>query len=146
MGVYFFFWGTLGVALKGPSWRFPSFERHPYGCGSKSRYQNGTLVSGNMDQNLRTPSCLISRDTHISPTSDCKTETTHQRNPSRLTIALQKRGAAAEWYGPPDESEEHVLVPSLRGQAMVPSKTISHCGWTKSISHHPTISGMMTLL
>ena len=23
------------------------------GCGSKNRYQNGTLVSGNMDQNLR---------------------------------------------------------------------------------------------
>ena len=30
-----------------------------YGCGSKNRYQNGTLVSGNMDQHLRNPSCLI---------------------------------------------------------------------------------------
>ena len=27
-----------------------------YGCGSKNRYQNGTLVSGNMYQNLRNPS------------------------------------------------------------------------------------------
>ena len=30
-----------------------------FGCGSKKRYQNGTLVSGNMDQNPRNPSCLI---------------------------------------------------------------------------------------
>ena len=29
------------------------------GCGSKNRYQNGTLVSGNMDQNPHNPSCLI---------------------------------------------------------------------------------------
>ena len=29
------------------------------GCGSKNRYQNGTLASGNMDQNLRNPSSLI---------------------------------------------------------------------------------------
>ena len=29
-----------------------------YGCGSKKRYQTGTLVSGNMGQNLRNPSCL----------------------------------------------------------------------------------------
>ena len=35
------------------------------GCGSKNRYQNGTLVSGNMDQNLRTPSCLILSHTQI---------------------------------------------------------------------------------
>ena len=31
----------------------------PGGCGSRNRYQNGTLASGNMDQNLRNPSCLI---------------------------------------------------------------------------------------
>ena len=36
-----------------------------YGCGSKNRYQNGTLVSGNMDQNLRNPSCLILIHSHI---------------------------------------------------------------------------------
>ena len=32
---------------------------NPCGCGSKNRYQNGTLVSGNMDQNLPNPFCLI---------------------------------------------------------------------------------------
>ena len=36
-----------------------------HGCGSKNWYQNGTLVSGNMDQNLRNPSCLILSHTHI---------------------------------------------------------------------------------
>ena len=29
------------------------------GYGSKNRYQNGTVVSGNIDQNLRNPSSLI---------------------------------------------------------------------------------------
>ena len=37
-----------------------------YGCGSKNRNHNRTLVSGNMDQNLRNPSCLILSHTHIS--------------------------------------------------------------------------------
>ena len=36
-----------------------------YGCGSKNRYQNGTLASGNMDHNLRNPSCLILSHTHM---------------------------------------------------------------------------------
>ena len=31
----------------------------------KTGTQNGTLVSGNMDQNLRNPSCLILSHTHI---------------------------------------------------------------------------------
>ena len=35
------------------------------GCGSKNRYQNGTLVSGNMDQNLPTPSRLILSHTQL---------------------------------------------------------------------------------
>ena len=35
------------------------------GRGSKNRYQNGTLVSGNMDQNLRNPSCFILSHTHV---------------------------------------------------------------------------------
>ena len=35
------------------------------GCGSKNRYQHGSLVSGNMDQNLRNPSCLIFCRTHV---------------------------------------------------------------------------------
>ena len=36
-----------------------------YGRGSKNRYQHGALVSGNMDQNLRNPSCFILSHTHI---------------------------------------------------------------------------------
>ena len=36
-----------------------------YGRCSKKRYQNGTLVSGSMDQNLRNPSCLIFSHTHM---------------------------------------------------------------------------------
>ena len=35
------------------------------GCGSKNRYQNGSLVSGNMGQNLRNPSCLILSHTQM---------------------------------------------------------------------------------
>ena len=35
------------------------FGVYTNGCGSKNRYQNGTLVSGNMDQNPRNPSCLF---------------------------------------------------------------------------------------
>ena len=34
-------------------------------CGSRNRYQNGTLVSGNMNQNLRNPSCLILSHTNV---------------------------------------------------------------------------------
>ena len=41
-------------------WRNP-----PLGCGSKKRYQNGTLVSGNMGQNLRNPSCLRATPTLV---------------------------------------------------------------------------------
>ena len=36
------------------------------GYGSKNRYHNGTLVSGNMEQNLRSPSCLILSHTQIT--------------------------------------------------------------------------------
>ena len=36
------------------------------GCGSKDRYQNGTMVSGNMDQTLRNPGSLILTPTHLS--------------------------------------------------------------------------------
>ena len=47
--------GALGCALIS----LQHNKHKPNGCGSKNRYQNGTLVSGNMDQNLRNPSCLI---------------------------------------------------------------------------------------
>ena len=38
---------------------------HSLGCGSKHRYHNGTLVSGNMDHNLRFASCLILSHSHF---------------------------------------------------------------------------------
>ena len=37
----------------GHRFRFLFFYPQPRGSGSKNQYQNGTLVSGNMDQNLR---------------------------------------------------------------------------------------------
>ena len=37
----------------------------PCGCRSKNRYQNETLVSGNMNQNLQNPSWLILSHTHM---------------------------------------------------------------------------------
>ena len=37
-----------------------------FGSGSKNRYQNGTLLSGNMDQNLRNPPCSILSHTHFT--------------------------------------------------------------------------------
>ena len=46
-------------------WTVHSGSEYTYGCGSKTRYQNGTLVSGNMDQNLRNPSWLILSHTHM---------------------------------------------------------------------------------
>ena len=39
----------------------PLTFRIPLAVAPKNRYQNGTLVSGNMDQNLRNPSCLCRR-------------------------------------------------------------------------------------
>ena len=44
----------------------------PHGCVSRIGTPNGTLVSGNMDQNLRNPSCLILSHTHIAPQQNWK--------------------------------------------------------------------------
>ena len=52
-------------SVSGPGPLGSPMNEAPYGCGSKNRYQNGTLVSGNMDQNLRSPSCLILSHTHM---------------------------------------------------------------------------------
>ena len=56
-----------------------STDDGPFGCGSKNRYQNGTLVSGNMDQTLSNPPCLILSHGHLAgsdvrlmvPLQDC---------------------------------------------------------------------------
>ena len=49
------------IALDSCAVRIGDVNKHmfSFGCGSKNRYHNGTLVSGNMDQNLRNSSCLI---------------------------------------------------------------------------------------
>ena len=47
-------WGSRGT----------DFESH-LAVAQKTGTQNGTLVSGNMDQNLRNPSCLILSHTHF---------------------------------------------------------------------------------
>ena len=54
----------------------------PHGCGSKNRYQNETLVSGNMDQNLRNPSCLILSHTQIA----------------RLQVQAADPGVSPQWF------------------------------------------------
>ena len=51
---------TKAISLRsvGYSQAYEPLPKHPAslsGCGSKNRYQNGTLASGNMDQNLRNP-------------------------------------------------------------------------------------------
>ena len=48
-----------GPLLQGVVWRYEN------GCGSKNRYQNGTLVNGNMNQNPRNPSCSILSHTQM---------------------------------------------------------------------------------
>ena len=53
--------------LRPGDWAIPSAGYQlPCGCGSKNRYQTGTLASGNMHQNLRNPSSLILSHTHVS--------------------------------------------------------------------------------
>ena len=47
------------------------------GSGSKNRYQNGTLVRGNMDQHLRNPSCLILSHSQIECQNTALLPTTH---------------------------------------------------------------------
>ena len=49
-------WGSLGFLLHHTQKGYSTLDID--GCGSKSQYQNGTLVSGNMDQHLRNPCCL----------------------------------------------------------------------------------------
>ena len=53
---------NLGRLARANRSRLPS---HQNGCVSKKRYQNGTLVSGNMDQSLHNPSCFILSHTQI---------------------------------------------------------------------------------
>ena len=54
---------TSQVSTKG----LANIELHVsrYGCGSKIRAQNGTVVKGNVDRNLRSPGGLILTHTHM---------------------------------------------------------------------------------
>ena len=49
--------------------RYDMTKRHTNGSGSKNRYRNGTLVSGNMDQNPRNPYRLILSHSQIASSS-----------------------------------------------------------------------------
>ena len=52
---------SIGPGVWGIGRRVPFLGANyapPFGSGSKNRYQNGTRVSGDMDQNMRNPSCL----------------------------------------------------------------------------------------
>ena len=89
--------------------------RSIYGCGSKNRYQNGTLVSGNMDQNLRNPYCFILSHTHMEPTASTGPPGGRQADgtcsprlrsvgaamPSRAVPAWTWRGGSAPCPHPP---------------------------------------------
>ena len=67
---------------------------HPklwFGCGSKNWYQNGTLVSGNMDQSLRNPSCFILSHTRLcdwnSPRTTASFRPVKYDNSPRCSVA-----------------------------------------------------------
>ena len=65
----------------------PGAPKKLHGCGSKPRYQNGTLVSGNMDQNLRNPSSFILSHTHMS----FKGISAWRKGPSRRAASSRMR-------------------------------------------------------
>ena len=56
----------VGLPSTQPLGAFTMKNTLPCGCGSKNRYQNGTLANGNMSQTLRNPSCLILGHTHVA--------------------------------------------------------------------------------
>ena len=58
-------WVVLWVLAFGADQEVGEAEKHLTRL-SKTEFQNGTLVSGNMDQNLRNPSCLILSHTHMA--------------------------------------------------------------------------------
>ena len=104
-------------------WKWQGFisrceTKYPCGCGSKNRYQNGTLVSGNMDQNLRNPSCLILSHTHVY--SDCLADRLNPRS---------KKGAGrtGSTFATPIrlKGSEHPGVEYWRTVFM----SSLHCGW-----------------
>ena len=72
-----------------------------FGCGSKKRYRNETLASGNMDQNH--PSCLILSHTHLTHSVKlfAEFEACHGRLPmgtwqrSLLSVTTARQGKPA---------------------------------------------------
>ena len=84
------------------------------GCGSNDRYQNGTLVSGNMDQNLLNPSCLILSHTHVHVSAPASPHQALRGARLRVdvvvfTAAIAERRRSAEWSqaSGPAESFRH---------------------------------------
>ena len=102
---------TVRIAFKNP-WLTLGFSGlgayHP--CGSKNRYQNETLVSGSMDQNLRNPRSLILSHTRLclpiysrlsvcvhapvneDQLSDSREHLLTRRNPLRPWSGMQETG------------------------------------------------------
>ena len=66
---------------RGVQWRRNMSGTH-MAVAQKKRYHNGTLVSGNMDQHLRNPSCIILSHTHV----------TEAKYPVNLSCFLQVLG------------------------------------------------------
>ena len=90
-------------------------DARSYGCGTKQRCQNGTLVSGNMDQNLRNPSGLILSHTHMS---------------AQTSLSLPNLGflldliATHEYLG----KKLHTVPPSFSGVSRNEKSTSACCG------------------
>ena len=74
-----------------------SFLRH--GCGSKRGTQNGTLVSGNMNQHLLSPVGLILTHTHMSLSSQSGRSMTSQQRAFDLFESALVVGKTARRLG-----------------------------------------------
>ena len=71
------------------------------GCGSKNRYQNGTLVSGNTDQNLGDPSCLILSHTQLNRQAPQRLRKPSPKHPVTTTLpsAAGSTSSQSSWAG-----------------------------------------------
>ena len=85
-----------------------------FGRGSRNRYQNGTLVCGNMDQHLRNPSCLILSRTHftiLSHTLGRRLAQLPRRSGRRIPAMVPARGLRRELQ----RAQEHGTPGSQHG-------------------------------
>ena len=95
----------------------------PFGCGSKERCQNGTLVRGNMDQNPRNPSCLILSHSHLTQVIKVV---------NKWSPALKSSHSKSKFWG-----YESGSLPT----AVYLKTTFSHILWMDEILHHFETTG-----